>query len=74
MEVCVCVLGADGRVGRVQIPAGWATHGPRMSCCVRFVSSRKEKGEERVGVITFACGSILRDLYGNSEKKSYSKI
>jgi hypothetical protein len=33
------------------------------------VSSRKEKGEERVGVITFACGSILRDLYGNSEKK-----
>jgi hypothetical protein len=64
MDVCVCLSGADGRVveekatvsdqyrevGRVQIPAGWARGHPWMSCCVRIVSFRKEKGEERVGV------------------------
>jgi hypothetical protein len=63
MDVCVCLSGADGRVvegratlfrrhrevGRVRIPAGWASHG---CCVVVFVLCRpeKEKGEERVGV------------------------
>jgi hypothetical protein len=57
--MCVCLSGADGRVvesdtlptpprgrqgsnpGRMGLP--W------MLCCIRVVSSRKEKGEERVG-------------------------
>jgi hypothetical protein len=61
MDVCVCLSGADGRVvegratlfrhhrevGKVQIPAGWAS---MMLYSIRVVSSIKEKGEEKVGV------------------------
>jgi hypothetical protein len=61
MDVCACLSGADGwvvegrktlfrpprEVGRVRIPAGWATHG----CCVVCVLCLCcEKGVERVGV------------------------
>jgi hypothetical protein len=62
MDVCVCLSGADGRVvegratlfrppprGRQDSNPGRMGH-PWMSCCVHIVSSRKEKGEERVGV------------------------
>jgi hypothetical protein len=55
MDVCVCLSGADGRVvegratlfrhhrevDRVQIPAGWATHG----CCVLYSCCVVQKGE-----------------------------
>jgi hypothetical protein len=62
MDVCVCLSGADGRVvegratlfrppprGRQGSNPGRMGH-PWMSCCARIVSSRKEKGEERVVV------------------------
>jgi hypothetical protein len=65
MDVCVCLSGAYGRVvegravtlfrpprGRQDSNPGRMGH-PWMSCCVRIVSSRKEKGEERVGVGVF---------------------
>jgi hypothetical protein len=62
MDVCVCLSGAGGRVvegratlfghhrevSRVQIPGRMGL--PWMLCCIRVVLSRKEKGEERVGV------------------------
>jgi hypothetical protein len=60
MDVCVCLSGADGRVveGRATLfrppppdrqgsNPGRMGH-PWMPCCVRIVSSREEKGEERV--------------------------
>jgi hypothetical protein len=61
-ERCVCLSGADGRVvegiatlfrhhrevSRVQIPGRMGL--PWMLCCIRVVLSRKEKGDERVGV------------------------
>jgi hypothetical protein len=60
MDVCVCLSGADGsvvegratlfrhhrEVSRVRIPGRMGL--PWMLCCVRFVSSRQRRGEERV--------------------------
>jgi hypothetical protein len=37
-------------VGRVRIPAGWASHGCCVLLCSCCVVQKKEKGEERVGV------------------------
>jgi hypothetical protein len=59
MDVCVCLSGTDGRVveGRATLfrppPRSRQGSNPgRMGhpCLVRIVSSRKEKGEERVDV------------------------
>jgi hypothetical protein len=48
MDVCVCLSGADGRVVEGRATTLFRHH--REVGCIRVVSSRKEKGEERVGV------------------------
>jgi hypothetical protein len=53
MEVCVCVSGADGRVGRVQIPA---VHGCRVVC----VLCRPERRKERRG---WALSRLLVEVF-----------